>query len=399
MFKRTTAINKILALKKRIKGIQGGTSAGKTYGVLPILIDIACKTPMQEISVVAESIPHLKRGAMKDFKKIMIETGRWIDAHWNSTDSKYTFSNRSYIEFFSADDDAKLRGARRDYLYMNECNNMVFEAYMELSVRTKRDIYLDWNPTLSFWFHENLKDDANVDFLTINYTDNEACPEAAIEFILNAKAKAFHTPDIEDIDRLFDPSNQRSAYWSNWYKVYGLGMLGNIEGVIFPDWICIPDNDFPDVDYVGGLDFGFTNDPTAGVKVARIGESIFVKELCYTPGLAPVQMRELFKSCGFTYDEPVYCDHVPENIAELQQLGVYAVAARKGQGSINAGIMRLKQFKVYYTESSLNLRKELRNYMWDKDKDTGKALNKPIDAFNHLIDATRYAVYTHWGVH
>jgi len=128
MFQRTTAINKILSLNKFVKGIQGGTSAGKTYGIIPILIDIAAKQ-INDISIVAESIPHLKRGAMKDFKKIMIETGRWFDNRWNASDFKYTFANGSTIEFFSADGDAKLRGARRDYLYMNECNNMTFHSY------------------------------------------------------------------------------------------------------------------------------------------------------------------------------------------------------------------------------------------------------------------------------
>jgi len=137
-FIRTTAINKILGLKKFVKGIQGGTSAGKTFGIIPILIDIAAKNPMVEISIVSESIPHLKRGAMKDFKKIMAETGRWFDERWNATDFKYTFANKSQIEFFSADSDAKLRGARRDFLYMNECNNVTFHAYTELASRTKQ---------------------------------------------------------------------------------------------------------------------------------------------------------------------------------------------------------------------------------------------------------------------
>ena len=159
MFKRTTAINKILSLKKRIKGIQGGTSAGKTFGILPVLINRAIQTPNLEISVVAESIPHLKRGALKDFKKIMLLTNRWYDSYFNRTDSKFQFPNGSYIEFFSADNDAKLRGARRDILYMNECNNMTFHAYTELASRTKREVFLDWNPTNKFWFHEELQAD------------------------------------------------------------------------------------------------------------------------------------------------------------------------------------------------------------------------------------------------
>jgi phage terminase large subunit len=244
MFIRTTAINKILKLSKFVRGVQGGTSAGKTYAILPILINLAAKTPLTDISVVAESIPHLKRGCIKDFKKIMSDTGRWVDTRWNASDFKYTFANGSMIEFFSADVDAKLRGARRDYLYMNECNNIVFNAYNELAMRTKQGIYLDWNPTNEFWFHTEIQNDSNVDFITINYLDNEACPQSAIDFILNAKAKA-----------------STSTFWDNWYKVYGLGLLGSLQGTIFQFSQCeeIP-KEAELISY--GMDFGFTNDPT-----------------------------------------------------------------------------------------------------------------------------------------
>ena len=146
MFIRTTAINKLLKLKKFIKGIQGGSSAGKTYGIIPIEIDYAIKNKGTETSIVSESIPHLKRGSIRDFKKIMMSTNRWIDSHWNATDFKYTFTNGSFIEFFSADNSSKLRGARRDRLYINECNNIDFNSFTELAMRTKDSIFLDWNP-------------------------------------------------------------------------------------------------------------------------------------------------------------------------------------------------------------------------------------------------------------
>ena len=159
MFRRTTAINKILSLKRRIKIIQGGTSAGKTFGILPVLIDKATKTAGLEISVVAESIPHLRRGALRDFEKIMKWTGRFFDDRFNKTLLKYEFANGSFIEFFSADDSSKLRGARRDILYINECNNVPFEAYNELAIRTKKEVYLDFNPANEFWVHKELKDE------------------------------------------------------------------------------------------------------------------------------------------------------------------------------------------------------------------------------------------------
>ena len=369
MFVRTTVINKILNLTKFVKGIQGGTSAGKTFSVLPVLIDIAAKNKLTEISVVAESIPHLKRGAMKDFKKIMIETGRFIDSRWNATDFKYTFANGSQIEFFSADNDSKLRGARRDYLYMNEANNMTFHAYTELASRTKKGVYLDWNPVNEFWFHTDLKDDNDVDFIIVNYLDNEACPESALNFILKAKEKA-----------------KTSSYWENWYNVYGLGLIGNLEGVIFNNWQTIDTipNDARLLGY--GLDFGYTNDPTAIVEVYKWNDKRIVNEICYQKELSNSQIAKLIPT-----KMPVYCDSAePKSIAELTKLGVRAFPVTKGSDSINFGIQVMQEQDYLVTSQSINLIKELRKYAWDKDKKTGAKLNKPIDDFNHAIDGFRY---------
>ena len=369
MFVRTTVINKIKSLTKFVKGIQGGTSAGKTFGVLPILIDIAAKNPLTEISIVAESIPHLKRGAMKDFKKIMIETGRFIDSRWNATDFKYNFANGSQIEFFSADNDAKLRGARRDYLYMNEANNMTFHAYTELASRTKKGVYLDWNPVNEFWFHSELQNDSDVDFITVTYEDNEACPESALNFILKAKEKA-----------------KTSSYWDNWYKVYGLWQIGNLEGIIFNNWKTI-DQLPSDARLLGyGIDFGYTNDPTAIVEIYKWNEHRIVNEICYNKGLSNSQIAKYINT-----KLPCYCDSAePKSIAELRMYGVNAHAVTKGSDSINFGIQIMQEESYLVTSKSLNLINELRKYAWDKDKKTGAKLNKPIDDYNHGIDSWRY---------
>ena len=369
MFVRTTVINKIKSLTKFVKGIQGGTSAGKTFGVLPILIDIAAKNPLTEISIVAESIPHLKRGAMKDFKKIMIETNRFIDSRWNATDFKYNFANGSQIEFFSADNDAKLRGARRDYLYMNEANNMTFHAYTELASRTKKGVYLDWNPVNEFWFHSELQNDSDVDFITVTYEDNEACPESALNFILKAKEKA-----------------KTSSYWENWYKVYGLGQIGNLEGVIFNNWKTI-DQLPSDARLLGyGIDFGYTNDPTAIVEIYKWNEHRIVNEICYNKGLSNSQIAKYINT-----KLPCYCDSAePKSIAELRMYGVNAHAVTKGSDSINFGIQIMQEESYLVTSKSLNLINELRKYAWDKDKKTGAKLNKPINDYNHGIDSWRY---------
>ncbi len=370
MFIRTTAINKILNLTKFVKGIQGGTSAGKTYAILPVLIDIAAKRELSEISVVAESIPHLKRGAMKDFKKIMISTGRWVDNRWNASDFKYTFANGSTIEFFSADNDSKLRGARRDYLYMNEANNMTFHAYTELASRTKEGIWLDWNPTNEFWFHTELQHDHDVDFLIINYTDNEACPESALNFILKAKEKA-----------------KTSAFWDNWYKVYGLGQLGSLEGVIFSNWQTI-DSIPKEATLLGfGLDFGYTNDPTALVGVYRYDGKIIIDEVIYQTGLLN---SDIIKRMQHDRRAVIYADSAePKSIEEIRRAGFNIKPVSKGADSINFGITVLQEQDMLVTSNSTNLIKELRSYCWDKDK-TGKVLNKPIDYLNHAMDALRY---------
>ena len=370
MFIRTTAINKIKALTKFVKGIQGGTSAGKTFGVLPILIDIAAKSKLTEISVVAESIPHLKRGAMKDFKKIMKETGRWFDSRWNATDFKYTFANGSEIEFFSADNDAKLRGARRDYLYMNEANNMVFHAYTELASRTKLGVYLDWNPTNEFWFHTELQNDDDVDFIIVNYLDNEACPESALNFINKAKEKA-----------------KTSNYWDNWYRVYGLGELGMLEGVIFENYDII-DTIPSEAKLIGyGLDFGYSNDPTALVAVYDYNGKIICDECIYSTSLLNSDIISLMKQDKRL---PIWADSAePKSIEEIRRAGFNIKPVVKGADSITFGISVLQEKEMLITKSSVNLIKELRAYSWDSDK-TGKKLNKPIDNMNHAMDALRY---------
>jgi len=371
MFQRTTAINKIRACKRRIKGVQGGTSAGKTFGILPVLIDMAAKQKGLEVSVVAESIPHLKRGALKDFKKIMLLTGRWFDKYYNRTDSKYQFPNGSYIEFFSADNDAKLRGARRDVLYMNECNNMTFHAYTELASRTKQEVYLDWNPTSKFWFHNELENDEDVDFIILTYLDNEACPQSAIDFILKAKSKA-----------------NKSNFWDNWYKVYGLGQVGSLDGVVFNNWETI--NEVPkDALYLGsGMDFGYTNDPTTLIDCYRYNGKILLNEVIYRTGLLNNDIARLAKQDNER--RFIYADAAePKSIEEIKRHGVIIKAAAKGKDSINYGISLLQEHEMLVTKQSTNLIKELRNYTWAKDK-AGDKVNKPIDAFNHAIDAVRY---------
>ncbi len=367
MLKRTTAINKILALKKRIKIIQGGTSAGKTFGILPILIDKAAKKGGLEISVVAESIPHLRRGALRDFLKVMKWTNRFVDDRFNKSLLKYEFANGSFIEFFSADDSSKLRGARRDILYVNECNNVNFEAYNELSIRTKHEVYLDFNPANEFWVEE-IKEDKEADFIILTYKDNEALDVGIVDQIEKNRLKA-----------------ETSTYWRNWWKVYGLGELGMLEGVVFSNWKQI-DTIPKEARLVGiGLDFGYTNDPTSCIEIYKHNEKRILNEIVYQTGMLNSDIANKLPK-----DVPVYADSAePKSIADIQRYGITIKGVTKGRDSINYGIDVMQRENYLVTSNSTNLIKELRSYCWDTDK-TGKRLNKPIDNYNHAIDAVRY---------
>ena len=367
MLKRTTAINKILALKKRIKIIQGGTSAGKTFGIIPVIIDKCAKQSGLEVSVVAESIPHLRRGALRDFLKIMKWTNRFVDERFNKSLLKYEFANGSFIEFFSADDSSKLRGARRDILYVNECNNVNFEAYNELSIRTKHEVYLDFNPANEFWVEE-IKEDKEADFIILTYKDNEALDKGIVDQIEKNRLKA-----------------ETSTYWRNWWKVYGLGELGMLEGVVFSNWKQL-DTIPKEARLVGiGLDFGYTNDPTSCIEIYKHNEKRILNEIVYQTGMLNSDIANKLPK-----DVPVYADSAePKSIADIQRYGITIKGVTKGRDSINYGIDVMQRENYLVTSNSTNLIKELRSYCWDTDK-TGKRLNKPIDNYNHAIDAVRY---------
>ena len=369
MLIKTTAQSKIAKLKKRLRIVQGGTSSSKTFTILPFLIQYALQHPKSEISVVSESIPHLKRGALKDFLKIMDWTGNLNHNNFNKSNLTYKFTNGSYIEFFSADQPDKLRGARRDILFINECNNVSFESYQQLAIRTKKFIYLDYNPTNEFWVHTELLNTEIADFVILTYKDNEALDEAIVKEIERAKEKA-----------------KTSSYWENWWNVYGLGQIGSLDGVIFNNWKTI-DTIPDDARLLGyGVDFGYTNDPTAIVEIYKWNEHRIINEICYNKGLSNSQIAKYINT-----KLPCYCDSAePKSIAELRMYGVNAHAVTKGADSINFGIQIMQEESYLVSTKSLNLINELRKYAWDKDKKTGAKLNKPIDSWNHGIDSVRY---------
>lgn len=370
MITPTTAFNKIGALTAPIRVIQGGTSAGKTYSILLYLIYYSLKREVL-ISVVAESIPVLKRGAYKDFIDIITSLNLYDEKNHNKTDRTYKI-NDSIFEFFSADDSTKLRGSRRDILFINEANNVSFEAYQELNVRTKKFTFLDYNPSAPFYAHTDLIGNEGVDFLIVTYLDNEFLNEKIVKEIESWELKA-----------------ATSDYYANRWKVMGLGQLGIQSGAIYNDWKeidSLPEN----AELLGsGLDFGFTNDPSALVSVYRYDGEIIVDEVIYQKGLLNSQLAALIKSSN-AKNGVIYADSAePKSIAELKYYGLTVLPVIKGKDSITYGIGLIQEQPFLVTSRSTNLIKELQNYVWMKDK-YGNQLSVPIDTYNHILDGLRY---------
>ena len=373
MLQRTTAQAKISKLNKRVRIVRGGTSASKTFTIIPFLIDYAVKNPLAEISIVAETIPHLKRGALRDFLKIMDMIGMYEPENFNKSSLVYTFSNGAYIEFFSADAESKLRGARRDVLFVNECNNITWEAYYQLAIRTRRFIYLDYNPVSEFWVDTELINDSDSDFVVLTYKDNEALDLSIIKEIEKAKEKAI-----------------TSSYWQNWWSVYGLGQIGSLQGTIFNNWKqceSIP-NEAEFISY--GIDWGFTNDPTTLIACYRYNGALYFKELIYQTGLTNNDIIAKLETLGVQRYQMIVADSAePKSIEDLRRAGFRIEGAKKGPDSIRNGIDTLLAYDMYITKDSLNTIKELRNYKWATDKD-GKQTNIPEGGNEHAIDSIRY---------
>lgn len=366
MFKQTTAFNRISGLKKRIRIIQGGTSAGKTIANLLYLIAYAQtdKTPTLT-SVVSESIPHLKRGAIRDFKKIMQEHHYWDEKKWNATDYIYTFETGSQLEFFSADNEQKLRGSRRDRLFINEANNVNREAFEQLEVRTKEFIIIDYNPTGEFWAQDIQNERDDCEFIILTYKDNEGLDENIIKSIEQRRSRA------------------------DWWRVYGEGLMGEVKGKIYSNWTIIDEVPKNARLLSYGLDFGYTNDPTAIVAIYYADGGYIFDEVCYQTKLSNRQIGDIFDALERA---PIIADSAePKSIDELKGYGLNVLPSTKGKGSIQHGIQFVQDQKICVTKSSVNLIKEYRNYLWKVDRD-GRALQVPEPGDDHGMDAIRYGL-------
>lgn len=319
-------------------------------------------------------MPHLRKGAMRDFENIMKVHGYWKQSCWNATNSTYTFPGTdTKMEFFSADDDSKVRGPRRDVLFLNEGNNVTYAVFTQLEIRTREVIWIDWNPVAEFWFYVSeedgevaVKDRDDCDFLILTYKDNEALEPAIIQAI------------------------EKRQNNKNWWKVYGEGQLGEAEGRIYTGWNVelerVP-NEAKLIRY--GMDFGYSNDPTAIVAIYKWNGAFVFDEILYQKELTNKNIYDVYVNLQKAL---VMADSAePKSIAELKEYGLMILPAVKGKDSITQGIQYVKEQVIFVTKQSTNLIKEYRNYLWMTDKD-GKIINEPVDYRNHLMDAIRYGM-------
>jgi phage terminase large subunit len=375
LFKKTIAVDKILQLRKRLRILQGSSSAGKTIAVLLIFIERAQLEPGKLFSVVSETLPHLKKGAIRDFLNIMEGHQYYVDAQWNRTDFIYTFESGSKIEFFSADSPDKVRGPRRDVLFINEANNISYETYTQLAIRTNEDIYLDYNPVAEFWVHEEIVNNMDLDtglpmtefdFLILTYKDNDALPESVVK-------------ELE--------SRRKNI---GWWRVYGEGQLGEATGVIYPRWQQI--DQVPEGARLEryGLDFGYSNDPTAIVAIYYYNQGYILDEILFQKGMSNKQIAETL--LAQEHKALVIADSAePKSIDEIRSYGVNIMPAIKGQGSVLQGIQIVQDADISITKRSVNGIKANKNYVWDTDQD-GKPTNTPDHFWSDFCDATRYAM-------
>jgi phage terminase large subunit len=374
----TTSLKKIEATlyePTRYKVIQGGMSAGKTYAIMTLLVGYAMSYEEAKITVVGLSYGHLKDGAISDFKAVMKEGGIWDAMRWNISNSEYTFSNGSVVQFRSVDK-MGARGPRRDVVFINEANGISYEVFRQLADRSRDFSIIDYNPSAEFWAHTELvkKKPEKTSFLILTHEDNEALSSQERDNILEHKPKDGEEP-------------------SNWWIVYGLGQIGSLEGNIYKGWELSSADSIAEsgklIRY--GLDFGFSNDETALVAVYDMGEKkLGLVEKIYKKGILPSQYCAELERAKVEPSVLIVADGArPEIIAEIKRGGYRCIAADKGAGSVLRGIERVSEYQVEY--DGKDLEREYLSYAWRKKK-SGELQDEPQDGNDHIMDAARYAI-------
>lgn len=356
---------------------QGGTSSGKTYSIMQVLFTIGISEPRSIITVVGQDVPNLKKGAYRDAKTIL-DSSEVLRAWWpyiNEGERIIKCINGSIIEFSSFKDAQDAKSGKRDYLFINEANGISYEVYWQLAIRTRRRVFIDYNPTARFWCHDEVIGRQGVRVIISDHRKNYFLSEEEHE-------------RIEGIDD--------EELW----KVYARGLTGRISGLVLTNWdIC---DRLPPMEEwkrsLYGMDFGFTNDPTALEHVVEAHGDLWIDEMIYSTGLTNPMIAERAKDEGMTDEMEIIADSAePKSISELRGLGLWVSPSVKGQDSIVSGIDILKRYRMHVTRRSIGILSNLRAYKWDKDRD-GNMTNKPEDRNNHGIDAIRYVALRHLAI-
>jgi phage terminase large subunit len=406
MIQVTTALRKISGLRKKIKGIQGGQGAGKTFAILILLINHASSNPNKEIYVVSAELSKMRDTVIKDFLKIISTLPLKIDlTGFNSGSPKCIFQNGSFIRFIGLDKEDVGKGLRSDVIFVNEANKTNFDTYRELTSRAKQ-IFIDFNPNRKFWFHTEVMPRDDCNFIKLTYKDNEQISDAEMKEILSYKAKGFN-----------ENGQVINQYWANMWRVYGLGEVGQVEGRIY-QWQPIPLEKYLTIqkETYYGCDWGKV-DPFAVVEGKYHDGNLYVHELNYASeneierNLSPTELHQikagdfdlgdgemnegligwLFAKMGVNKNKIIVCDsNRPNKIRSLRNAGwEYAVSVR-GKPKLEDRVFTLSGLNIYYTSCSNNIEAEQENYCYGKVD--GVLQEKPIDQDNHTMDAIAYMV-------
>ena len=361
--------------------IRGGQGASKTITIIELIIQSLLGSE-KEATILSSELAKMKRTVVRDYKKVCKDWGVFkTETDFNRSESKHEYPNKSYLDFLGADVNDVGKGFRRDILYINEADKMNIETAVQFISRAGLTI-IDYNPDSLFWGDDYINEN---NFITLTFEDNEFLPESEVKSILEYKTKGFYNTELP-YELLFAESNIKNKYWANKWRVYGLGMVGSLDGVVFSNWEEI-DSIPPQARLLGyGLDFGYTNDPTAITEIYYYNGKRILNEICHQTGLSNSAISK-----HIITKHPCYCDSAePKSIDELKKHGVNAIGVTKGRDSINFGIQIMQSQNYLITRKSINLKNELQKYTWAKDKRTNETLNKPIDNFNHLLDGVRY---------
>jgi phage terminase large subunit len=405
MIQVTTALRKISAMRKRIKGIQGGQGASKTYSILMLLINHASANPGKEIFIASDELSKMRITVIKDFRNIMIAFGIFDQSKFPDS-TLYKFPNGSFIQFLGLDKVDIGKGLRSDIMFVNEANKVKFDTYRELTSRAKQ-VIIDFNPNKRFWFHTEIATRDDCEFLKLTFKDNEFLSKEERSEILRYKSRGY--------DETGKVINQ---YWANMWRVYGLGEVGQVEGRIY-NWNPVPYDEYLKINKQPyyGIDWGKV-DPFAIVECKYHDGNLYVHELHYKsenqleqeligPKLNAIRGSETVDAQGERHDglvswvvsqlnisksAVITCDNNrPNKIKSLRRAGWEYTVAVGGKTDLINRIGILSGLNIYFTDTSKNIESEQENYAYQKDK-FGQMLEVPIDQDNHLIDAIAYCV-------